>query len=193
MEGLEDIAVDSKTVLLTESLQRAIDLKALATQAFQEGDFRVAKRKFHEALLQVKSISVHSTSMHALTGQAELPLSAAATAAAQEGAALRIILANNLALVHLKEQNWPRVIALTTEVLEISPRNEKAVIRRAKAHFELKQYIKAEEDLALARDINPAGGDAECARMEGVLRQWARDCTDKERDRLKKMFQKLAI
>ena len=73
------------------------------------------------------------------------------------------------------------------QVLEKSPDNSKAVMRRAKALLELGMYLRAEADVEQAAKLCP--GDGERMRMQGVIAEWKRRHDMQERERLRGMFQ----
>ncbi len=62
----------------------------------------------------------------------------------------------NLAAVALRRQDYPVAVAQCDEILKTSPDNAKALFRRGQARCGLAEYDGALEDLARAREVEPA-------------------------------------
>lgn len=68
---------------------------------------------------------------------------------------LQIKLRNNLALCALRTAEWTAAIVQCDAVLEVDPRNGKALYRRALANVELDMFVRALQDLRTAHALCP--------------------------------------
>ena len=78
---------------------------------------------------------------------------------AQEEVCQAILLAsyNNLAVCHLKNENWTRALENASEVLKIEPGNAKALFRRGQAYLGQNELYKAKKDFTEALRLTPGG------------------------------------
>lgn len=103
---------------------------------------------------------------------------------------LKVQCNNNLANVHLKEgSHISRVITCSSKVLEIEPRNVKALFRRGKAYSLLNNLDKAEQDLLEASQLDP--NDIAIQKELQIMKEKNKIQTQKQQKFYANMFDKM--
>ncbi|XP_072945282.1 peptidyl-prolyl cis-trans isomerase D [Epargyreus clarus] len=92
----------------------------------------------------------------------------------------------NLAACHIRLEKWRPCIDTCNEVLEVDPTNEKALYRRAQAHFALKNYDGALVDLKHANRVSP--NNRAILKLMDEVRISYKTYNDVQRQRLSKFF-----
>eukprot|EP00754_Rhynchopus_humris_P041712 Rhum_TRINITY_DN25253_c0_g1::Rhum_TRINITY_DN25253_c0_g1_i1::g.181654::m.181654/K09571/FKBP4_5; FK506-binding protein 4/5 len=96
----------------------------------------------------------------------------------------------NLAAVQLAQKKYDDVVASCEKALEIEQKNEKALLRRAKAHNFLDNWDLCKADLTKLLEVSPEHADAK-KEMEKVMKKIkAQDAKDKKK--FGNMFSKMA-
>merc|ERR1711976_301799 len=147
-----------------ERIEQANTIKKSATDFLKDGKLEVAERKYSYVISLFEDNNKPS----------------------EEGAALRLSCMQNLTLISLKLKNYYQAIPRCDAVLEIDPKNEKILFRKAEAFYGTKEYANAIKIYKAVIDINPDNKAAKrgLANSQKLLKAWQ----DAEKKKYAKMF-----
>ena len=132
-------------------------LKDEGNQHFKTGDYPKAIAAYHQIFMYVHGYSVGSSGSAGMPGQTSVPVSAEEMAQIKE---LKLTHFNNLAMCHLKKDNWQKAHTNCTKALELDPKNVKALFRRGKCNAQLGHLDEAKEDLDQVIQLQPDNKEA---------------------------------
>ncbi|XP_022834817.1 uncharacterized protein LOC111362377 isoform X1 [Spodoptera litura] len=92
----------------------------------------------------------------------------------------------NMAACYMKLEDYRSTVQYSTSVLEIDPRNEKALYRRGQANYALKNYDDALMDLRLADKVSP--NNKAVQKLLDEVRLTNKSYNDVQKQRLSKFF-----
>ncbi|PWZ01570.1 TPR-like protein [Testicularia cyperi] len=144
-DASDKAAESSLDLSVDERIRRAEAFKDSGNQAFQRGEDQSALRNWHHALLYSAGINSFA-SLYGSKSTEEQNIHAAEVTTA---------VYNNLAACYAKQQRWDRAVHATTKALALSPKNVKALYRRARSYLELGRTTLAAKDVDLALDLRP--------------------------------------
>ncbi|XP_076305608.1 tetratricopeptide repeat protein 9A-like isoform X1 [Tachypleus tridentatus] len=129
---------------------------------FKEKNLRGAMGKYHRALLFIQGIQVqqNAASLMGLTSTEQPKVDQLPEPAKQEVAKIKVDCYNNLANCLLQqEKKMERVIFYCDKVLDIEPTNVKALYRKGKALYNIKDYDTALQVLQKAQEVDNGNGN----------------------------------
>ncbi|CAB3225506.1 unnamed protein product [Arctia plantaginis] len=122
------------------------DIKNVGNCFFGDGEYKSAVRKYQKCLRYLNHVFNDTENIKETETREHL----------QEIRTTYLLQCNlNLAACYMKLEDYRACVNFCTEVLELDPRNEKALYRRGQANYALKNYDDALMDLKQAEKISP--------------------------------------
>jgi tetratricopeptide (TPR) repeat protein len=156
--------VDSK-------IQVAEKEKNLGNECFKKGENQKALKHYHQALLNLNGL---------------VGLSNDETKQVNN---LKVLVNNNMAAVYIKNGNLPKALNASNIVLQIEPKNVKALFRRGKAYLDEGNLDRAEADLMEAEKLDPE--DKGIKKEIQVLKKKIKEDDKKKQKFYSNMFSKI--
>lgn len=172
-----ELGKDVWTLNRYERLAIAKHHKTLGTQLFKENNLEGAAIQYSKALKYI--IPVTTPNIHLEIEELE--------SEEREVISLKSTLMLNLAACQLKFKQYPHVVENCNRVLELEPKNVKALYRRGQAHTNMNDFERAREDLTEAKKLEP--GNRAIDEQLKVLDSKVSQQNAKYKDALKSMFQ----
>lgn len=146
-----DVDMDSYQDFTVKRVSRVI--KARGAKLFQAGDLHCAERQWSGALLLLLKVGL-------------------GWPAASE---LYVQLKCNLAMLYIKSERWAEARQATSAALEVDPRCEKALYRRALVHTHHAEWSEARHGLEALLAMYPANAEAQrrLAEVRGAMQRQA--------------------
>ncbi|KAF9818143.1 hypothetical protein SFRURICE_003884 [Spodoptera frugiperda] len=156
----EDYRDENVTV---EQLMVSIrDVKSAGNSYFGDARYKAAIRKYRKCLRSISTNLLEIRTMY--VSQCYL----------------------NMAACYMKLEDYRSTVQYSTSVLEIDPRNEKALYRRGQANYALKNYDDALMDLRLADKVSP--NNKAVQKLLDEVRLTNKSYNDVQKQRLSKFF-----
>ncbi|KAM3966096.1 cyclophilin 40 [Aphomia sociella] len=179
-DGLPDYPEDypqADLLTLEQFISSIRDVKCSGNALFGEERYKAAARKYRKCLRYIDVVQRRIEKIKD-TGRRENFTDNLTTSALQCHL--------NLAACYIKLEDFRMCVNCCNEVLELEPRNEKALYRRAQANYALKNYDNALLDLKLADKISP--NNRAVQKLLGEVRITNKSYNDMQKQRLSKFF-----
>ncbi|KAG2500970.1 hypothetical protein HYH03_000792 [Edaphochlamys debaryana] len=141
-EGIEegDTDRDRGSLLYEERMERAERRRLAGNELFKEGRWKDALAKYAMALSYMDEDFIYQLDGHYL----------------DKAEKLKVLVHLNMAACQLKTEDYNTAIYNCGQVLNMDPKNVKALFRRGKARLALGRTEEAKEDLEAARKLDPS-------------------------------------
>jgi len=156
---------------MAERLEKAEEIKAVATEAYKAKDFEKALEEYENAVDYATYLDNSTEDEKKTAG------------------ALERTLKLNIALVNLMLKDFTGAIKVTSEVLKDEAENVKALFRRGQAHLNLANFAECKADLLAAYKLEP---ENKAVKVEiGKLKKKMAEHKAKEKATFGNMFEKI--
>jgi FK506-binding protein 4/5 len=135
---------------------------------FQEGKYKSALKKYKKIIEYLKD-EVFDTDDEK-----------------EEASKLKLAAQLNISMCHLKLKEYRSTIDTCIEILDIDPKNEKAIFRMAQGYAGLNEYKDAIHYYSLVVEVNPNNRDA--SQQIASCKQKLKEYNDKQKSIYSKMF-----
>ncbi len=152
----------------SEKLEQATLLKNKGADLFKEGKYSLALKKYTRMSQYLKGETFDTDEQKDLSKK------------------LHVAGELNVAACNLKLKENRATIEACTNVLEMEPKNEKALFRMAQAYAGLSEYDEAMRFFGLVLEVNPTNRDA--SAQIAICKQKIKEHRDKEKAIYSKMF-----
>ena len=134
-------------------IAKALEYKASGNEAFKRGDYKAALGQYHSGSMFIIGQNTSGVSKEEATAISDL----------------KVANFSNLAMCHMKLENFEKARDNCTKALAVDPTNVKALFRRGKCHGHLGALDEAKSDLeqVLARDSDNADARREMHALKG--------------------------
>ncbi|CAH0664154.1 unnamed protein product [Spodoptera exigua] len=171
----EDYRDENVTV---EQLMVSIrDVKSAGNNYFGEGRYKAAVRKYRKCLRYLEHVFNRIDEVKDMDTKEQI-------------LEIRTMYVSqcylNMAACYMKLEDYRSTVQYSTSVLEIDPRNEKALYRRGQANYALKNYDDALMDLRLADKVSP--NNKAVQKLLDEVRLTNKSYNDVQKQRLSKFF-----
>lgn len=145
--------------MAADAIEQARALREEGNRLFKAGEVRQALAEYHKIYMYVHGYKARGGDPASALSSFPMPQNNASDATDEEMAQLnelKLVHFSNVGLCHLKLGNREKCVSYCTKALALDANSVKLLFRRGKSYMELGDLDHAQEDLELARKLDPS-------------------------------------